>query len=148
MKGPDASTGTTEDSSSSSVFQKISALRRTGIEIKYGSTVTKEPTDLRESLNHRRRESRSSTEHEKNDPYGKWESVPVSEGKGKNRDLSKFTKLCLEISAKESKYESHVVDNAVRSSDEEDTIHHPFISKPAPMMPHTAFGRGHVPMVW
>ena len=66
--------------------------------------------------------------------------------------MSKFTKLCLEISAKESKYESHQADSETRlrrsdnvgdDDEEEDRIHHPFISKPAPVMP-PIFGGGGV----
>lgn len=154
VKEPDATTDLL-DPSTNSVFQKISALRRTGIEIKYGSTVSNDPNSSgNRETTRRSRESTSSSSKEKTDPYGKWESVPESESttsptsNTKTRDLSKFTKLCLEISAKESQYEDHQADSETklrRSEDEdedEEKIHHPFISKPAPIMPPVFGGAG------
>lgn len=164
VKEADATTADKVESCTDSVFQKISALRRTGIEIKYGSTVSNDSgsSSNRETTRGSRESTSSSTsssrdrQKEKIDPYGKWESVPASESTAtsstntKSRDLSKFTKLCLEISAKESKYESHQADSETRlrrsdnegdDDEEEDRIHHPFISKPAPVMP-PIFGGG------
>jgi len=79
----------------------------------------------------------------KSDPYGKWEKVP----EGRNNDISKYTKLCLEISAKESIYENHVVDHPPSEEEDESNIHHPFISKPAPMMPPSLGRASRIPMV-
>ena len=125
----------TNTNSDATVFQKVSSLRRSGIEIKYGNTISSGDSVVKQIKNEEQKVA---------NPYGKWE--PVSTDK-KDGDLNKYMKLCQEVSAKESIYEDHVVDSKASSDEEDDRIiNHPFISKPAPIVPPVSFS-SRIPMV-
>lgn len=138
-----SSTATTiTEASSDTVFQKISELKRSSIEIRYngGSSTVKQKDD---------KTLKSQTP--KVSPYGNWETVTETNKASTKKDLKSLTELCQKISAKESlsRYvvdEDDDEDNKDQSDDgknpSDPSIHHPFAVKPAPIMPPVLANHG------
>lgn len=146
---PEAETSPAETTKSSSlisdtVFQKIAALRRSNIEIKYGNSNISTSSSAGSTGKAKDEKNNSINQPPKASPYGSWETVTKMKDTGKKitkKDLQSFTELCQKISAKEG-LSYYVEDNAEESeddndkdqSDSSDVIHHPFAVKPAPVM--------------